>query len=107
MSNSNEQAVLVYLDSRGLPDRIYEQYDVSTLEEQLIEAVEAAGAGEFDGLEFGPAEVILFMYGPDADALFRSVEPILRAYPLCENARVVIRPGGPQIVGRELRLGAS
>jgi hypothetical protein len=63
--------------------------------------------GEFDGIERGQDEFILFMYGPDADALFRAVEPVLRTYPLRQNARVVIRSGGPDAVGRELRLGAD
>jgi hypothetical protein len=100
----SEQAVLVYLEGTGLPDTVYEQYDVASLEDQLVEAIENAGVGEFDGNEFGPGEVTLFMYGPDAEALYRAVEPVLRAYPLCGGARVMVRPGGPEIAGREVRL---
>jgi hypothetical protein len=39
--------------------------------------------------------VLLFPYGPDAEALFRAVELVLRRYLLCQNAAVVIRSGGP------------
>lgn len=101
---SEGQAVLVFLDGAGLPDWVYEQYDVATLEEQLIAVIQAAGVGEFDGSDFGETEVILYMYGSDADALFRIIAPVLVAYPLCQNARVVIRSGGPDAVGREVQL---
>ncbi|HEY3366476.1 MAG TPA: Imm26 family immunity protein [Symbiobacteriaceae bacterium] len=107
MAESDQQAVLVYLDCIGLPDEVYERYDADSLEDQLIDAIDAACVGEFDGIERGQDEFILFMYGPDAEALFRAVEPVLRTYPLCRNARVVIRPGGPEVVGRELRLDAD
>jgi hypothetical protein len=103
--SANEQAVLVYLDGKGLSDEVYKQYDVAGLEDQLVEAIEQAGVGEYDGDEFGPGEVTLFMYGPDAEALYRVVEPVLREYPLSQNARVLIRPGGPEVAGRVVRLG--
>jgi hypothetical protein len=99
-----EQAVLVYLDGRTLPPEVYEEYDVGGLEDQLRPLLEQTGAGDYDGDEFGPGEVTLFMYGPDAEALFRVIEPVLLAHPLCQNARVIIRPGGPRTRGREIRL---
>jgi Domain of unknown function (DUF5076) len=71
---------------------------------QLRPLLEQTGVGDYDGDEFGPEEVTLFMYGPDAEALFRVIEPALLAYPLCQNARVIIRPGGPRTRGREIRL---
>ncbi len=100
----DEQAVLVYLDARTLPDEVYEEHDATTLEDKLTAAIEEAGTGDFDGNEFGGGEVVLFMYGPNAEALFRSIEPLLRAHPLCQNARVEIRPGGPDIPPQQLRL---
>ena len=93
MSSPNEQAVLVHLDATGLPDAVYENCDLATLEGQLESAIASASVGEYDGNESGPAETTLYMYGPNAEALFSSVEPVLRAYPLCQNARVVIRMG--------------
>jgi hypothetical protein len=47
----------------------------------LTEAIERAGVGAFDGNEFGGGEVMLFAYGPDADALFAVMEPVLRDLP--------------------------
>ena len=40
----------------------------------------------------------------DGQGMFRVIEPVLLAYPLCQNARVLIRPGGPRTRGREIRL---
>jgi hypothetical protein len=44
------------------------------------------------------------MHGPDAEKLFAAIEPVLRGYPLCQHARVVIRRGGPEAPSREVRL---
>ncbi len=99
-----EEAVLVYLDCTGLPENVYEECDLATLEDRLIKVIERDGLGEFDGNEIGPTEATLFMYGPDAERLFAGVEQTLRAYPLCQGARVVIRRGGPDQEQRELRL---
>jgi hypothetical protein len=102
---SPDQAVLVHLDGTGLSDAVYEEYGLATLEDQLTEALTRKGTGEFDGNEIGPGETTLFMYGPDAEALLRTVEPVLRAYPLCRGARVIIRAGQPGAPERELKLG--
>ena len=107
MSSPNEQAVLVYLDGKSLPKAVYENYDLATLEDQLIDAIESQSLGEFDGNEIGPGESILYMYAPNAEALFTGIEPILRAYPLCQNARVVVRYGGPRSQVREITLPKS
>ena len=98
----HSQAVLIYLDGTGLSDEIYAECDVSTLEDQIIAAV--AGVGEYDGNEFRETETVLFVYGADAEAAFAALEPTLRSYPLCRNARVEIRKGGPGAAQRELRL---
>jgi hypothetical protein len=100
----NEQAVLIYLDGSGLPDDVYASCDLSTLEDQLIEAINTHGAGEFDGNEIGEKETTLFAYGPDASELFAAMEPVLTTYPLCKNARVVIRQGAPGSPQREIKI---
>ncbi len=98
------QAVIVYLDATNLPQEVYDQYDIATLEDQLIERIESGQLGEFDGNEFGAGEVVLYMYGPDAEAIFSGIEQTLLAYPLCKSARVVIRRGAPGADARELQL---
>lgn len=72
-----------------------EQGDRQTVREaegRLAEAIERAGVGEFDGNEFGGGEVVLYAYGPDADALFGVLEPILRGIPF-RPAHVLLRYG--------------
>ena|SRR5438132_4588458 len=100
----DRECVLVHLDGTSLPDDVYQRCDVMTLSEQLGEALERQALGEYDGDEQGPAETTLFMYGSDAERLFNGIEAILRAYPLCQNARVVIRRGPLGAPERELRL---
>jgi len=99
-----EQAVIVRLRGSSLPDEVYEKYDISTLEDQLREAIEKKKLGEFDGNEFGPQETVLYMYGPDAEQLFAGVESVLRAYPLCKEGVAVIRRGPPGAPQREVNL---
>ncbi len=103
-NSSPQQAVLVYLDATGLPPDVYERNDLSTLEDQLRGVLDNPSVGEYDGNEFRDATTVLYMYGPDSERLFASVEPTLRAYPLCRNARVLIRPGAPGTPPREVRL---
>jgi|SRR6185503_867666 len=103
-SEQPQQAVLVHLDGTGLPDHIYDEYDLATIEDRLIDTLEREGLGEFDGNEVGPGHTTLFMYGPDAERLFDGIEQTLRGYPLCQGARVEIRRGGPGAPQRELRL---
>jgi hypothetical protein len=104
VNSPKEQAVLVYIDGFNLSKEIYEKYDLATLEDQLIEAIESQSLGEFDGNEFGPNGTVLYMYAPNAEALFAGIEPILLAYPLCQNARVIVRQGGPGSQAREILL---
>ncbi len=100
----HEQAVIVHLRRTGLPEEIYEKYDISTLQDQLREAIVRQEVGEFDGNEIGPEEATLYMYGADAERLFEVVEPVLRAYPLSREGFVVIRRGPPGSPEREVSL---
>jgi hypothetical protein len=105
-SRPPEQAVLIYLDGLSLPDEIYEEYDLMTLEDAIIAELERQPVGELDGNEFGPGETTLFLYGPDAEALWRAIEPAVTPYPLCRGARVVVRYGEPGAPLREFSLPA-
>ncbi len=99
-----EQAVIVHIRGTGLPEEVYETYDISTLQDQLREVVEKYQLGEFDGNEHGPEGTLLYMYDPDAEKLFAGVEAVLRAYPLCKEGCVVIRRGPPGSPEREVEL---
>ena len=89
-----EHAVLVYLklsdDGFGSTD---ERDQIHELSDRLEAAIENNHAGEFDGDEFGEGQCTLFMYGPDADALFGAIEPLLRDSPLSSGGHTIKRYG--------------
>lgn len=99
---SNQQAVLIHLDGTSLPDEVYRDYDVSSLEDLMTERIESSGAGELDGHETGPEIATIYLYGRDAEALFAAVEPVLSNFPLCQKVKVSIRRGGPGSPAREV-----
>lgn len=100
----DQEYVLVHLDGTSLPDDVYEHCDVWTISERLEAVLRQEGLGDYDGHETRRTETTLFMYGPDAERLYGGIEGVLRDYPLCRNARVVIRRGDLGAPERELRL---
>jgi len=72
-----------------------ERQRLMEFEGRLEESIKKAGAGEFDGNEFGNGECVWYMYGPDADALYRAVEPIIREAMTQAGSFVVKRRGAP------------
>ena len=99
-----EQSVIVRLSPPQQSASTEPEEDLWTLETLLTDVIERQGLGEFDGNEVGEDGATLFMYGSNAEDLFRGVEATLRGSSLCENARVQIRPGPPGTVHREVRL---
>jgi hypothetical protein len=99
-----EQAVIVMLRGTGQDHAIYQQYDLSTLEDQIIATLDGTGLGTFDGNEVGPEGATLYLYGADAENLYTKIESTLRAYPLCRDSLVTIRYGGPGADQREVQL---
>ncbi len=91
---SPEHAVLVYLklsdDQMGSEK---ERKDCHALEDRLERSIQTKQAGELDGDEFGEGFCTLYMYGPDADALFNAVESELRAAPLLAGSYAIKRYG--------------
>jgi len=64
---SSDQAVIVRLNGKDLTDSVYQSYDLSTLESQIISAIEGTGLGKYDGNELGPSGPTLYLYGPNTD----------------------------------------
>jgi hypothetical protein len=98
------QAVAIYLDGASLPDEVYEQSDVNVLAGAIGAALENGTLGELRDYWEGSTETALYLYGPNAERVFAAVEPVLRGYPLGQNARVVIRPGTKGAEPREIRI---
>ena len=99
-----EQAVIVHL----YPDVDNEKWGVDLVEDPLIEAIEDRGVGEFDGHDIAldeSGEVILYAYGPDADALHQVMKPILREVPPGEGWYAIKRYGeAGETDAREVRI---
>jgi hypothetical protein len=68
---------------------------VFALEDQLRSVVSEAGVGEYDGHEVAEdgSDGSYYIYGPDAEALFRVISPLLAAYPFMRGAKVTLRFG--------------
>jgi tetratricopeptide (TPR) repeat protein len=92
-NDGTDGAVIITLDGRGLADEVYRTCDLATLESRLETRLEQEGGGELDGHEHGPETTRIFLYGPDARALFDVIAPVLRDYPLCQGARAELRQG--------------
>ena len=98
-----EEAVLIHLNGRDLPEEIYKKFDLMGLEDELAEAIDSQGLGKLDGNKTGPGETIIFLYGPNADALYAGIEPILKKHSLCQLSRAIVRKGPPGSAQREIR----
>jgi hypothetical protein len=96
-----QQCVAVFLDGIGLPDEVYANLDFDAVLEELGKA---AGDKSFRGTWQGSQETGLFFFGPDADAMFARMEPVLRRLPIGQNARVVVRHGKQSFEPREIRM---
>lgn len=67
------------------------------LEEQLEDAISSAEAGEYDGNEVAVSgsDGFLYMYGPDADALYAVMRPVLASSTCIRNVVATLRYGPP------------
>ena len=96
-----QQCVAVYLDGVSLPRDVYENLDFG----QVVADLEAAaGPRSYHGGWQGPEETALYLFGPDAEDLFSRIDPVLRALPIGQNARVVVNVERGGTAAREVRL---
>ena len=99
--SGKEQAVLVYFE--------YDYPDLSlvfTLQNSLDAVLAGKEIGYLDGNEIDMLtdEITLFMYGPDADALFDAVRPTLEASPFTKDVRIILRYGSPASSAKETQV---
>jgi hypothetical protein len=98
-----KEGLAIYLDGVNLPDAVYEKCNINELASMIFGGLSSVG-GEIRGSWVGRNETSLYIYGPSAEAIYETIEPILVAYPLCQNARIVIRHGNPKLEPRTVRL---
>lgn len=96
MSGKIEQCVKVHvpLSNPGV-GTAEERASIHSVSDRLQDAIVLHEVGEFDGDEFGGGECQLFMYGPDANALFEAIFPILNNWPALKGGYAVKRFGPP------------
>jgi len=99
------EGVAIYLDGVNQPKEVYASTSADELLDKLMVALD--GTAEFRGSWDGPRETSLYLYGENAEDIFEKVAPVLRAYPLSRNARVIIRHGSKANRPREAVLGAK
>lgn len=97
-----EHAVIIYFDNYGGTDldRLHQ------VEDRLLEVIEKNGLGEYDGHEINVAgtDGTLYMYGPNADAIFEAIKPILFDVDWLKEAKVRLRYGPPEDGVKERRI---
>lgn len=96
-----QQCLAIFLDGVSLPDEVYASLD---FDETVETIAAAAGPDSYRGFWQGPEETGIFFHGSNADAMFERVEPVLRAMPIGQNARVVIRHGKDTLQPRTVRM---
>ena len=98
MANSDHAVIVHFLYGSTDLSRVY------ALEDELVEALEMAEAGEFDGNEMAAdgSDGYLYMYGPDADILFNAIKPVLESADFMKNAKAKLRFGPPNEGAREV-----
>lgn len=76
-----EHAVILWITYEALPNGMPADVEVVNrmhqLQHRLESATKTAGVGDLDGDEFGGGGCSIYMYGPDADALWAVIAPIL------------------------------
>ena len=95
-----QQALFIRLNGDSLPRAIYEEYDLAGFESQLEIAL--GNLGDVDGHAIGATDTIVYLYGPDAEAMYRAVERVLKTHPLAQDASVTIRKGPPGAARHEI-----
>ena len=101
-----EQAVLVYfpLSNTGF-GTAWEHEMLRGLGDDLREVVSEAEVGEYDGHEVGEGQYKLYLYGPDADELFDTIEPLLTRQSWPAGVIAVKRYGAPG--ARQIRVNVG
>jgi tetratricopeptide (TPR) repeat protein len=87
-----EGAVLIELDSYA--GGVYGKNDLIKLGRKLSDFLKADRSGYYGGSVVIPETTTFLCYGPNAEALFGAVEPILQEERMCERAKITVRQGG-------------
>ena len=96
-----EHAVIVYFDYKG------ENLEpLHKLEDRLERVITENKAGEYDGHEISVDynDCVLYMYGPNAEVLFKTVKQTLEATDFMLGAKAKLRFGPPEDGTKEIEV---
>ena len=85
-----EHALLIHLPMPPDPDGD----PLWDLEDALVERFDASDDGDYDGNDLGGSEMVLYMYGPDADRLLEVARPVLAGHGVPVGTYAIKRFGG-------------
>ena len=76
------------------------------LEKKLEKIIKEKGVGEYDGHEIAVdmSDGFLYMYGVNAEELFKTVKPILEQTDFTRGALARLRFGGPEPGAKEIEI---
>ena len=98
---TQEHAVIVHFnyEIKGL-DSLFK------LEDELEEVILEKKVGEYDGHEIAMdySDGYLYMYGPNAETLFKAIKPTLEACNFMKGAKAIIRFGPPADGVKEIEV---
>ena len=99
--SNKEQAVIITFNYG-----IEELDELSVLEAKLRNAIELKQVGEYDGHEIAmdSSDGTLFMYGPNAEALFKCIKAILDETAFMRGAVAQLRFGPPSDNVKEIEI---
>lgn len=80
--------IRLILDGVHLPDKVYEEYDVSGLDDILFDIDETGSLFELDGSDYGPETVTYYIYCDHPDEFWAQIRETVQKYPLCSGAGV-------------------
>ncbi|QHL89163.1 hypothetical protein GU926_17680 [Nibribacter ruber] len=76
------------------------------LEKKLEKVIKEKNVGEYDGHEIAVdySDGLLYMYGPNAESLFKAVEPTLATTDFMKGAKAKLRFGPPEDGVKEVEV---
>jgi hypothetical protein len=98
LKESVAQAVIVRLD-HGVGQRQSDQQAIAAVGAELSKLLSNSSVGKYDGSECVRNRCALYLYGPDAEALFQLVRESLRRSPVTAHASVDLRLGSADLKG--------
>ena len=98
-----QEGLAIYLDGVNPLDAVYQSTNINELADQISEKISPVG-GSIRGSWVGPTETSIYIYEPSAETILAQLEPLLRSYALCQNARIMVRHGNPSLGTRTVRL---